>query len=239
MNNPRYIVVLPVYNEEASLFEALSALYNISSYFIIIDDGSTDKTPDILKKWAKGKNNVYRIRHEKNLGKSAALCSGFYKVLELIDNCDLCIDDLLVLTDADGQIPHNILESACDYLCKHNLDVLIGSRDFSIYPFHKRWGNRLISLVAFLLTGFPFHDSLCGFRSFRLKSLERILPFYSPKGYACEQALSIISALLKLKMDNTFPIYIKIFRSNPRLADALEILKESFKIRLQMFIIKG
>lgn len=235
MNNPRRIVLLPVFNEEAHLPVALAALYKMSSHFIVVDDGSTDKTQEILKKWSKGKKHVYLIRHEKNLGKSAALRSGFNKVLDLKEKSILSAEDLLVLTDADGQIPHNIIDSACDYFCKHNLDLLIGSRDFSIYPIHKRWGNRLISLVASLLTGFRFRDSLCGFRLLRLKSLEMILPFYAPKGYACEQSLSIIAALLPLTMDNTFSINIKIFRSNPHLADALEILKESFKIRRKMF----
>lgn len=229
MPDRRRIALLPVYNEEAALRESLDALLGQVHLFIIINDGSNDGTADILEGWAKEKEYVSLITFDENWGKARALLEGFKKIEELTAAGVVDEKDLIIITDADGQIPHDIIAEACRRFMSDDLDMLIGSRDFSLYTPLKRMGNTLFSQIARLLTAFPFRDSLCGFRIFTVGGMHRILPFYRPRRYACEQALTIIAALLKMSIDNTFPVKTTYFRSNPTVVDGLEILIESLR----------
>ncbi|MCD4782590.1 MAG: glycosyltransferase family 2 protein [Candidatus Eremiobacteraeota bacterium] len=279
MNKFTRIILLPVYNEENTLEEELNKLLDKGDVFIIVNDGSTDISGDIILKWIENhkktlqidstENHINKLDSDKvkhhiekhikssgdisgykylagksrsviyiefpvNKGKSSALQECFKIILSLYEDSIFKGEDTIIVTDADGQLPADIISSATNYLKKENLDMLIGRRDFTSYPLFKRLGNYFLSRLAAILTGFNFHDTQCGFRIFTISVLEKILPYYHARGYSCEQELSLIPVLLGMKLDNTFPVEPVYYRSNSTITDAFYITLDSFATWLKV-----
>jgi len=118
---PKCLVIIPAFNEEKRINDVLSRLKEIrnnSLWFdiLVIDDGSTDRTADIVKS-----HNVMLIRHEKNCGEEGAIQTGFDYALKH----DY---DFVVKIDADGQhLPDDIIR-ILNLLLKGKVDVVIGAR---------------------------------------------------------------------------------------------------------------
>lgn len=224
------IVILPVYNEGLVLRGVLEKVSSVCDFIILIDDGSTDGSAQICLEWAEGNPRAFFKPLKENVGKAGALRAGFEAVLELQESGIIKKKDLLIITDADGQLPLEIIGDACDYFIKEKADMLIGSRDFSIYPPVKKIGNYILSALASFLSGYNFRDTQCGFRIFSVGTLGQILPYYKAKRYSCEQEISLIAAILKLKVDNSYPVKPLYYRSNSTFTDAFRIAFASFAV---------
>lgn len=222
------IILLPIYNENSTLLGILEKLKPVADVIIMVNDGSTDNSGKIAAEWAGENSNSIFINLEKNMGKSHALKLSFEKIMEIEGMGEACEDDLVIIMDADGQLPPDIIKPACETFQNRQLCMLIGSRDFSHYPVIKKIGNLILSFLARIFTGYYFKDTQCGFRIFSIKVLKEILPFYHARGYSCEQELSIIAALLGMKLDNSFTIIPEYYRSNSTYTDAFYIALDSF-----------
>lgn len=102
-HSPKVSLILPAYNEEKfilkSIKQGLSQDYHGEMEIIIIDDGSTDRTFEIAKELATCHQNVKIYRHEKNMGKPAALNTGFQKAtgeISIFSDTDSHLDSDLV-----------------------------------------------------------------------------------------------------------------------------------------------
>src|SRR3989344_5986256 len=86
-------VVIPVLNEEKTINKILIKVLKQKSAVevIVIDDGSTDRTLEVLKNFSKTNKKIKLLRHKKNLGKGAAVINGLKKVSS----------DYLLIQDAD------------------------------------------------------------------------------------------------------------------------------------------
>lgn len=222
------VIVLPVYNEEKTLDQQLSILCENAHMIIVVNDGSTDGCRNIIHDRKKDISCINLIDWKENRGKAQALRAAFNLIMERKNEGDIAYDDIVVVTDADGQLPAEAVNPSLEFFAAKKLDVLIGKRDFSIYPFIKKLGNFFLSLLAAMLTGFHFNDTQCGFRVMSVSALEKILPFYGASGYSCEQELSIIPVLLGMKVDNSFEIKPAYYRSNSTFPDAFQITFDSF-----------
>ncbi len=138
-------------------------------------------------------------------------------------------EDAVITTDADGQIPAEIIEKACLDFAARKLDMLIGSRDFRLYPRLKRLGNAAITRLASRLTGFRFEDTLCGFRILRAGTIVRVLERYRARRYSCEQEISMIGVMIGLRTANDLAVPTAYYRSNSTWLDALEITWDSLR----------
>jgi len=225
----RKIVLLPVYNEGPTLPAVLGGLVPACDALIAIDDGSRDDSFGILRDWAGRSGKVTVIRAVTNAGKSSALELGFREVLKRLDRGLVAPDDAVVFMDADGQIPPAIVGEACADFAERRLDMLIGARDLRLYPPIKRLGNALITRIASWLTGFPFRDTLCGFRIIRAGRLAGIVEWYRARGYACEQEISMIGVMRGLPTANDFAVPTAHYRSNSTWGDAVRIAVTSVR----------
>ena len=117
---PRYLTALPVFNEESHIRDVLDHVRRYSSDVLVVDDGSSDRTPQILS----GQRGIHVVTHETNLGYGAALRSAFdYSIAQDYD--------VLVTIDCDGQHePHLIPELvAAVYPTEGEpVDIVSGSR---------------------------------------------------------------------------------------------------------------
>ena len=78
-NSTSFCVIVPTYNNHKTLQKVLDSVLDFTPNVIIVNDGSTDTTPEILKSYSQ----LTQIHHPKNLGKGRALRNGFRKAIEM------------------------------------------------------------------------------------------------------------------------------------------------------------
>lgn len=155
--------VIPLLNEEDSLralyeavtrsAEPLPRAYEI----ILVDDGSTDQSPTILRDlFEADPEHVRVIQFRRNFGKTAALTAGFA----------LARGDILVTLDADLQDDPGELPRLLDKL-EEGYDLVVAWRTQRQDSISKRWPSKLANATVSTLTGAKLHDLNCGFKVYR------------------------------------------------------------------------
>ncbi|SFJ32546.1 glycosyltransferase family 2 protein [Planctomicrobium piriforme] len=166
---PRILTALPVYNEEKHLLDVLPEVRQYSQDVLVVDDGSTDRTPQLLMEM----EGIAVIRHEKNQGYGGGLRTAFqYAVQNGYD--------VLVTIDCDGQHqPRLIPAMAAEVFADKSQpwDIISGSRyleifdDNSIPPADRRRVNVEITKLLRDCLGLELTDSFCGFKAYRVDAL--------------------------------------------------------------------
>ncbi|PID59627.1 MAG: hypothetical protein CR986_05000 [Ignavibacteriae bacterium] len=171
--------VIPCFNEITTIEETIRKTSDYLDKVILVDDGSTDGLNKL-----KFSNKVIYCKHTKNLGKGAALKTGFLKSIEL--NFDITIT-----LDADGQHDPSCIPKFIETMEKENNDCVIGrrQRDFKTMPPHRILSNYLTSKLLSLKTKLEILDSQSGYRAFRTKIIKNILPSYS--GFEAESEMLV------------------------------------------------
>ncbi len=174
-------VIIPAYNEEAGiggvLGEVESVLKNTGVDFeiIVVDDGSTDRTAEIVR----GTGAVL-VEQPANRGYGAALKTGIGRARY----------DRVLIVDADGTYPPEaiprLLAAAEDY------DMVVGARtgeNVAIPPF-RRFPKWLLKKLADYLTGMKIPDLNSGLRIFRKEATEKFLPIL-PDGFSFTTTITV------------------------------------------------
>lgn len=163
-------VVMPVYNEKETVLKIIDKVLklDILKELIIVDDGSTDGTMELLKRKEFGPN-VKKIFHEKNLGKGAALRTGFKNVS----------GEIIAVQDADLEYDPGEFKDLTGPIIKGVADVVYGSRLWGGKPqrVHMFWhlvGNRFLTLVADILYNTTLTDMETCYKVFRRDVLKEI-----------------------------------------------------------------
>jgi glycosyltransferase involved in cell wall biosynthesis len=142
---PLLSVVMPVFNERETIDEIITRVLAVPLRLelIVVDDRSTDGTFERLQALsAEGRFRLYR--HERNLGKGAALRTGFAHVT----------GDLVVIQDADLEYSPEEYPELIDLIVKGRADVVYGSRFLGrhrVFLFTHYLGNRLLTLITNVL----------------------------------------------------------------------------------------
>ncbi len=163
----RWLTAVPVYNEARHVGEVLARIRRYSPDILVINDGSTDGTAELLD----AEPGLYRINHPVNRGYGAALISAFAFALE--SNFDV-----LVTMDCDGQ--HEPARIPVLLEAIHDCDIVSGSRylrDFrqdTPAPSDRRFINATITREINARYGLNLTDSFCGFKAYRRSTLERL-----------------------------------------------------------------
>ena len=165
-------IIIPVYNEYATIAQIIERVVAVNfgqtrKELIIIDDGSTDGTRELLRKRFSDIHTI--IFHEYNQGKGAAIRTGLTRAH----------GDVLVIQDADLEYnPHDFLKMY-NALVKNNLEVVYGSRvldkdekHYSSFLFHI--GGLAVTWLTNLLYGVKLTDEATCYKMFTRKVLEKI-----------------------------------------------------------------
>lgn len=162
-------IIVPVFNEENTVVELIGKLKSLEmeKEIIIIDDGSTDRTKEILSKIEDAEIKV--IFNEKNQGKGSAIISGI----------KLSSGDMIVIQDADLEYDPNELLLMVDTMIKNDYKVLYGSR------FLKKSrpdgmcmanlaANKILTYVANILYNAKITDEATCYKLFQVNILKNL-----------------------------------------------------------------
>ncbi len=173
----RCVVAIPVYNEERYLARVLDAVGSHVRDILVVDDGSTDATPALLK----DRRDIQTLRHRENRGYGQSLIDAFAWA-------DQRGYEWVITLDCDEQheparIPRFLAEME-----RNNADVISGSRYLRAHadddppPPERRRINATVTLLLEQLLGLHLSDSFCGFKAHRVAAM-RPLQLDEP-GYA-------------------------------------------------------
>lgn len=164
LSSIHFCVIVPTYNNQKTLKKVLDSILDFTTNIIIVNDGSTDSTSEILKSYSQ----VTQIHHPKNLGKGRALRNGFRKALEMGFEYAITID-------SDGQHFAADIPVFLKAIQDEPNALLIGSRNMTQenVPKKSSFGNKFSNFWFKFETGIKLDDTQSGFRLYPLRLLPK------------------------------------------------------------------
>ncbi len=185
-------VVIPVYNEKDYIENVLKDVKSVKLYgnlkkeIVVVDDGSTDGTREILKNINDPEIKIFF--QEKNMGKGAALRRGFREAT----------GDIIVIHDADPEYDPNEWNKMLPLILEGKADVVYGSRFYGephrVLYFHHFIGNKIITNLINFLCDMTFSDIEVCTKMFRKEVLNEINLTANDFGFEVEFTVKISKA---------------------------------------------
>jgi uncharacterized protein (TIRG00374 family) len=166
---PSITVFFPCYNEEENVEQQTLDVDRVLSEIcddyevVIVDDGSTDRTPEIADRLAREHSHVRVIHHPHNLGYGAALKTGFLGARK----------DLVLYTDGDNQFDIHDIEKMLP-LMKEGVDMVVGYRAARQDKPLRKFVSRVYNFIIRLIFGLKVRDIDCAFKLFRRSVFDRV-----------------------------------------------------------------
>jgi polyprenyl-phospho-N-acetylgalactosaminyl synthase len=186
----KVFIIIPVYNEAGVIAQTLHQVLQTGHSIVVVDDGSTDGTPDIVRSFP-----VHLVVHPVNLGQGCALQTG-------MDFANMQHALAVVHFDADGQHKASDIATLLAPVLEHDYDVAFGSRFLHKrsegIPFTKKIFLQLARYVNWMFTGMLLSDAHNGLRALGPRALERIR--------FSENGMSHASEILWLVKDNNLRV---------------------------------
>jgi glycosyltransferase involved in cell wall biosynthesis len=164
-------VIVPLLNEEESLPELTSWIervmdnHQFSYEVILVDDGSADRSWEVIETLHEKNNRLKGIRFQRNYGKSAALNEGF----------KTCQGNVIVTMDADLQDDPDEIPALYQMITRGGFDLVSGWKKLRHDPISKTLPSKFFNWVTSKVSKIKLHDFNCGLKAYRhqvVKSIE-------------------------------------------------------------------
>jgi glycosyltransferase involved in cell wall biosynthesis len=163
-------IIIPLYNEDESLPELSEWItrvvteHHFSYEVIMIDDGSTDNSWNVIESIAARNSNFKGIKFQRNYGKSGALNEGF-KAAQ---------GDVVITMDADMQDSPDEIPALYNMIVKDGFDIVSGWKQKRYDPITKTIPTKLFNAATRWSSGIQLHDFNCGLKAYRNKVIKSI-----------------------------------------------------------------
>ncbi|MGA9364077.1 MAG: dolichyl-phosphate beta-glucosyltransferase [Bacteroidota bacterium] len=234
MTNYYLSVVIPAYNEEKKIAQDLALVYDYlarQTYeyeVLVVDDGSKDRTYEIVKSLEPKCKNLRGIRYEQNRGKGYAVKTGVLQAR----------GEYILFADAGTCVPYQDMEKGLQVL-QNGYDVALGSRALEEsrvllkQPKYRQIGSTIFGFIVHWVMGVnPVRDTQCGFKVFKREAAHAIFGRNRIDGFMFDTETILNAKKLGLRLKE-FPVTWKNdpdTRFNP-VWGSVRNLKELWKIK--------
>jgi glycosyltransferase involved in cell wall biosynthesis len=167
---PDISIVIPLLNEDESLPELEAWIarvmdaHHFSYEVLLIDDGSTDKSWDVITSLSERNKNIKGIKFRRNYGKSAALNIGFSEAK----------GDVIITMDADLQDSPDEIPELYRRIKEEKYDIISGWKKKRYDPITKTLPTKLFNWATRKMSGIYLHDFNCGLKAYRSEVIKNI-----------------------------------------------------------------
>jgi glycosyltransferase involved in cell wall biosynthesis len=182
------LACIPAYNEEGRIGKTVEEVSQFVDKVIVCDDGSNDDTKNEAEMYG-----AYVIRHQKNMGKGAAMKS-------LFRFANTSNSDVIITIDADRQFLPEEIPKLVKLLTEQNADIVVGYRfdDKTQMPKYRKIGNKMLDKITNMAEKLPIRDTQSGFRSYSKNAIEKIE--FTTNGFGADSEILINASKKGLKI---------------------------------------
>jgi glycosyltransferase involved in cell wall biosynthesis len=233
VTTPSLSIVIPAYNEGARIENALDRVLscvaerNWDAEVLVVDDGSSDNTVDIVHRWMTTHPNLHLIHNDGNRGKGYSVRNGILQ----------SSGQVVLFTDADLSSPIEEAERLFAAL-DAGADVAMGSRWLdkqrqTIHqPLYRRFFGRCFNWVTRKIMGLPYKDTQCGFKAFKRDAAQVIFRLQTIERWGFDPEILFIARKLGYRIDEVPVTWGHDERSRiSYLKDGMKMLEEMYQIR--------
>jgi dolichyl-phosphate beta-glucosyltransferase len=237
LERPLISIIIPAYNESARIGNALAEVLRCvqerdwHAEIVVVDDGSTDRTPLIVQEFAQRHPEVRLMENPENRGKGFSVRRGMLHA----------VGEILMFTDADLSAPMEEAERLFDAL-RQGADIAIGSRWLDRkrqtvhQPLYRQFFGRCFNAITRLVMGLPFKDTQCGFKAFRRPVAQTIFQLQRIERWGFDPELLFIALKRGYKIREVPVTWGHDERSRlSYLKDGVKMLEEIAYIRWEAF----
>jgi len=233
-------VIIPAYNEDKRLPKTLKEIdkylnkQNYDYEILVVNDGSKDKTAEVVRCLTPGVKHLRLIDNKENHGKGYVVRQGMLEAK----------GEYRIFTDADNSTSIDQIEKMWPEF-KQGYDIVIGSRDVkgAVLNPPQSWLRNVIlgegfKLIRKIIIGlWEIEDSQCGFKGFTDRAANEIFPRCKINRFAFDPEILVIAKKLGYKIKE-IPVYWRNdLQSKVEFKSMIKMLIDLFKIRLNL--IKG
>ncbi len=233
MQYPKYSIVIPAYNESARIpatLESVVACVRAQGWpaeVIVVNDGSTDSTAQLVRDFAREAPEVRLIENPGNRGKGYSVRSGILQAL----------GEIVMFTDADLSSPMEEAERLFAAIA-NGADIAIGSRWLESgrqthrQPLYRQIFGRCFNAVCRMVMRLPFADTQCGFKAFTRAAAQTVFQLQTIERWGFDPEILFISIKRGYKVVEVPVSWGHDERSRMSyLRDGMQMLKELATIR--------
>jgi dolichyl-phosphate beta-glucosyltransferase len=228
-----YSFVVPAYNESERLTVSLPKIFDyirkqqLRSEIIVVNDGSTDDTADVVRRFMRLNPDVRLIENPGNRGKGYSVRNGMLHAQ----------GDVVMFTDADLSSPIYEAEKLFAAL-EQGADVAIGSRwlraelQTERQPWYRQLYGRLFNLGLRITLGLKYHDTQCGFKAFTRAAAQTVFTRQRVERWGFDPELLFLANKFKLRTTEVAVEWAHDHRSK------ISPLRDGIKMGLEMLAVR-
>ena len=230
---PDYSIVIPAYNESARIPATLEQVVACirergwDAEVIVVNDGSTDRTAEVVRDFARTAPEVRLVENPGNRGKGYSVRSGMLQAL----------GETVMFTDADLSSPIEEAERLFAAIAA-GADIAIGSRwlekgrQTHRQPLYRQFFGRCFNAVTRAVMGLPFADTQCGFKAFTRAAAQTVFQLQTIERWGFDPEILFIAIKCGYRVDEVPVSWAHDERSRMSyLKDGMKMLEEIATIR--------